>query len=351
MIGALTSLRRAAQRPLPPGTLRLQFALIMVALTFPPNALFMAIFFPLRDVEDYLFVWAYLLVVVVLLALVAYFVIARALVRPLARLTDELQQGQPHASHDDDPTEVRGLRDAFQGLLLRLRQERDRRNAFMATLVHDLKTPLIATNHLVEVLRDVPLTDAQRAEIHAQILHENGRLLQLVQQMADAHRFERERAWLDLRPTDLRVVADRVRNRFVPAATARDLSLTVDGTGIAHADASQLERALSNLVDNACRYADRQILVRIDGSVITVRDDGPGLSDTLERLAQPFNAQPVEIAGRRYTAGTAGLGLYIARRIAEEHGGTLSYRRDHGLSTFEIVLNASARRSTTQEDV
>jgi len=56
---------------------------------------------------------------------------------------------------------------------------------------------------------------------------------------------------------------------------------------------------------------------------IQVQDDGPGLPAPLEELAQPYVTQPIHIAGHHYPTGSGGLGLYIARRILQAHGGDL----------------------------
>ena len=237
-----------------------------------------------------------------------------------------------------DPGEVRALRSAFTDLLLRFRTEQARRGAFMATLVHDLKTPLIATGHLTRLLIGSHLSEAERLDVGEQMLAENARLLALVQQMTDAHRFERDAVQLSKRPTDLRPLLDALAARLSAAATARGVTLRVEGEARAEVDTAVLERALLNLADNALRYAVSEVRLsarQADGvAELSVIDDGPGLSGALGELAQPFNAQPTTIAGQQYTAGTAGLGLFIARRIAQAHGGELHYHR-HSSATAQ----------------
>ena len=105
------------------------------------------------------------------------------------------------------------------------------------------------------------------------------------------------------------------------------------------AEREELERALYNLISNAVRYAKSSIELKINHESIWIKDDGPGLLGSLEDLAQPFNARAFKIAGEDYTSGTAGLGLYIARRIIEAHGGELSLAEnsDKG-ATFRVRL-------------
>ncbi|WP_343216511.1 HAMP domain-containing sensor histidine kinase [Deinococcus aestuarii] len=305
------------------GTLRAQFTLVIFLLAFLPN---LVLTLGARPDLPSATLLAWMGLVAAPCGLVGY-LLSGALLRPLSRLEAEVQRGDFAQPHRDDPAEIRALRDAFAELLERLGTERDRRNAFMATLVHDLKTPLIATGHLTRTLTEHPLPDAERREVGDLLLAENARLLALVGQMADAHRFEREDVRVQTRPTELRPVLDGVARRLEERARSRGLCLTVSGTGTAHADPAALERAVTNLADNALRYARSRVALAVTPAGVEVRDDGPGLGAPLTELAQPFNAQPVTIAGQQYTAGTAGLGLFIARRVAEAHGGSLTYDR------------------------
>lgn len=316
--------KTAAQRKvLGRGTLRAQFTLVIFMLAFLPNLVLTLTAQPNIPTAALL---GWMLLVGGLCAMVGY-VLSGTLLRSLSRLQAEVERGDFAQPHADDPREILSLRGAFTGLLSRLSTEQTRRNAFMATLVHDLKTPLIATGHLTQALTTLPLPEAERREVGAQIQQETTRLLALVQQMADAHRFEREDVNVQLAPANLRSLLDDVYRRIKPQADARHLTLTVAGQGYATVDAPVLERAVTNLAENALRYARSLVELRVIPEGIQVTDDGPGLNIPLDQLAQPFNSQPTTIAGEQYTAGTAGLGLFIARRITEAHGGQLHYER------------------------
>ena len=302
-------------------SLRTQFTLVIALLAFVPNV---GLTLSSTSFQPVTLLWVLL---VALLSTAIGFVLSGTLLRPLSRLTREVNSGAFAEPHADDPTEIRTLRRAFTGLLGRLSLEQGRRNAFMATLVHDLKTPLIATGHLTQALTTLPLPEAERREVGVQIQAETGRLLGLVQQMADAHRFERDDVQLQLQPTELRPLLEELAQRLRPQLDARNLTVQVHGQGRANADGAALSRAVTNLAENAVRYAETRIELIATPDGIVVANDGPPLSGDLDELAQPFNAQPATIAGQQYTAGTAGLGLFIARRIAEAHGGALIYRR------------------------
>lgn len=339
MMGSPTEFRPA----LPPEgnslgrlSLRTQFTAVIFLLAFLPN-LGVTLMSP---VGLTLLNLLWMLLVGLLSAFMGYF-LSGALLQPVSRLEAEVKRGDFGEAHPDDPSEVRSLRSAFTGLLGRLSTEQARRNAFMATLVHDLKTPLIATGHLTQALTILPLPDAERREVGQHIQAETTRLLALVQQMSDAHRFERDEINLHLMPTDLRAMLDDVARRLGARAETAGKTLTVQGSGHALTDASVLERAVTNLVENALRYARTTVELRVDPQGISVIDDGPGLNLPLDELAQPFSAQPAMIAGQQYTAGTAGLGLFITKRIAEAHGGELTYRRAR-----QSLLKSSTGTST-----
>ncbi len=270
--------------------------------------------------------------VVALSALVGY-VLSGQLLAPLTRATREVEALPRAASRlaaarvpmsPDDPAEVVGLKRSFNALLAQVEVQEARRNAFTAALMHDLKTPLIAANNLLAVVRDDDNLDrASRVELVTRLGREMEALIDLVQKLVDAHRLERADVPLSRRDTSLLDLAAVVMQRLAPLAEERGLKVTVAGEGRARVDVREAERALYNLFSNAVRYARTSIHVEVFTAMVRVQDDGPGLPAPLEQLAQPFVGRTVEIAGKEYASGTGGLGLFIARRVLEAHGGRL----------------------------
>ncbi|MDZ7704990.1 MAG: HAMP domain-containing sensor histidine kinase [Trueperaceae bacterium] len=322
-------------------SLRAQVAFVIAGLSFLPN-LMMIVFFLLptyrrlpdaeRGLSLTLIVW---MVVLVAISAGVGYVLSRQLLSPLLRLNREVnalkyasQQSLAESQlpvRNHEPRETLALTYSFNELLRQVRLEQSRRRSFMATLMHDLKTPLVAANHLLGVIRDNDaLSRDKRVELVDQIFRENRRLIELVQKLVEAHRYERDEVTLKLEPTDLGDLATMVLDRAKPLAAERGIDLVCRGTARATVDPKELERALYNLVSNAVRYARSEIRLELYSGLIRLSDDGPGLPAPLEQLAQPFNAQPVTIAGQNFTAGTSGLGMFIARRIVEAHGGRLT---------------------------
>lgn len=190
----------------------------------------------------------------------------------------------------------------------------------MAQLAHDLRTPLTALHGQLEAL---PAGDPARARALAQ----SERVRRLTQQLFELATLEasdevaqRERFALD------ELVSDTVQ-KFGAAAQLEGPAperLEVDG------DWQLVERALSNLIDNALRHAGSvRVSLTRDGAVarIRVRDDGPGLPAALEaRLLAGASLRQPPLT--RPGGGIGGLGLAIAQRVAHLHGGRLAPESD-----------------------
>lgn len=334
---------RALQAPHPGRRLGLslhaQIALVIGVLSFLPNVVVaLLVLLPAFDRMSgghgipWLAVAAWFMVAACFAAGIGY-LLSRQLLSPLSRLSTQIGAMRQLSSQggrrqlpieDDEPTETLHLKESFNALIRHLRLEQARRGSSTATLVHDLKTPLIASVNLLKVIgENDALSREERINLVNELLREHHALLDLVQKLVDAHKCEQDEIALNVRRQELAPLLDRVLKRIMPLARERGVSLSVTGEACEHLDANEFERALYNLVSNAVRYAKSYVRLDIYNGVIRLADDGPGLPAALEQLAQPFNAQPVEIAGQHYAAGSAGLGLFIARRIVEAHGGRL----------------------------
>jgi signal transduction histidine kinase len=259
--------------------------------------------------------------------LVGYW-LARALLKPLDELTrgllylrgsertlSELALPSPK---ERPPSEIQELREGFEELLDHLRQVLESREATYAALTHDLKTPLIATKRALEYLELAGnIGPERRKELLREIQAELGRSYDLVENLLTASRLENQRPQPET--LGLRAILEDFRLRYDNPAARRGVKLSIEGTGQVRADKGLLERAFMNLVENAMRHAKGQVVLRAGDGWLEVEDDGPGLQEDLDSLTRPFRSQ--RLHGIR--AGSAGLGLYVVRRVAELHGGGL----------------------------
>lgn len=317
-------------------SLRVQLAWVIAALSGLPNLVLVgALLLPAYSrsgaltAGTWVLVLAWLAAVVGISVFVGYALSAQVLA-PLTSMTEAIE-ALPRSAFDarlpvgdKEPGEVAAVKRAFNALLQEVRQGQARRNSFTAALMHDLKTPLVAANHLLTVVRDDEgLTRQRRIDVVRRLLTENRAMIELVQKMVDAHRLELEDVPLKRERVELGTLLDHVLERIRPLARERSVEVAAQGAATANVDPEEVERALYNVLSNAVRYARSRIEVEVFPGMVRISDDGPGLPRPLEVLAQPFNGQPVDIAGQRYTAGTGGLGLFIARRVLEAHGGRL----------------------------
>jgi signal transduction histidine kinase len=193
--------------------------------------------------------------------------------------------------------------------------------AFLGDASHELRTPVAALQATAErLLRDQPVRPARDA-VEAQLARDSARLGQLVDDLLNLARLDaREqprREFVDL--TDVTVAAaDATRTN----QRATGVELISAGPVRTKGDHGALERAIRNLLDNACSAGDRvvvEVTQTVSGPTVSVSDNGPGVpAEHRERIFEPFLRLP------NSPRGGTGLGLAIARRTIESHGGTIT---------------------------
>jgi signal transduction histidine kinase len=262
-----------------------------------------------------------LLLNLVLLAVItslALYAVARSITRPLSQLARAAEAvgrdiRQPPLA-ERGARELREAAHAFNTMQDRMQRYLDSRTRVLAAMSHDLKTPLTRLRLRLETLSDA---DAQAR--FARDLDEMESMvrgtLALLRGLSD----DEARA-----PIDVNALLERLQAEFAELGASVKIQgrATRPFTGRPQA----LKRCLTNLISNAVNFGTRATLVVEDGAalVLRVRDEGPGLPpEELERVFEPFYR--VESSRNRDTGGT-GLGLCIARDIAQSHGGSLIVR-------------------------
>ncbi len=276
--------------------------------------------------------------------------VTRRLTRPLTALTDgarRLAAGERGLRLElpSSQDELRVLTEAFNGLTEGLeRQEAWRRN-LVADIAHDLRTPLAVMRSELEAMQDgvVTLDQAGLARLHTEVL----RLSELVNDLRTLSLAESGGLALKLEPTPLKPLLEGTLEAFATRARQVGVTLTLEpvpDTLTADLDRAQIGRVLGNLLDNALRYAAPGAVevgaARAEAGVkVWVRDHGPGLPQkALERLFERFYRG--DAARTREREGGSGLGLTIARAIAEAHGGRLEADNHESGAVFTLYLPA-----------
>jgi len=272
--------------------------------------------------------------------------VARSALMPVRRLsaaaehiarTEELT---PIPVTGDD--ELASLATSFNDMLAALQASRVRQRRLVADAGHELRTPLTSLRTNLELLdqadRRGGLAPQQRAELLSDVTGQIEELSTLVGDLVELARdepLERTPEPLDLADIVARAV-ERVRRR------APGVSFDVQ----AHSwwvlgEAQILERAVTNLLDNAAKYgpADGTVEVRLTGGRLTVSDEGPGI----EQRDLPMIFERFYRSADARTMSGSGLGLSIVRQAAERHGGWVTVEA-HGPrgTTFALQLPGRA---------
>ena len=223
------------------------------------------------------------------------------------------------------------------------------RDTFLAMLSHELRNPLAAVTGGLRLL-DGPGGDAQRGWVEGMVRRQVGQLSRLTDDLLDVSRVSRGRIELRRGWTDLRAVAERAVEAVADRFADREQSVTLelpDAHVAVDGDGPRLEQIVVNLLTNAARYSEAggatAVTVRRDGpeAALEVRDEGRGIdADLLEAIFSLFD-RGAEVAGK--AEGGLGVGLTLARQLAQLHGGSLEAASD-GVgrgSTFTLRVPAT----------
>jgi signal transduction histidine kinase len=216
---------------------------------------------------------------------------------------------------------------------------------FVSLVSHELRTPMASVIGSARTLeqRWRELTPEQRESFLALIAHETSRLADLIGDVLDTSRIEAGTFSYSFGEVDL---GQLVRDSAAAAAHAQDEvsveAVVRDPLPAVRGDRDRLRQVLVNLIDNAVKYSAPGDEVRVEAEsidgrvVIEVRDRGPGIPPEHQRVI--FEKFGRVNLGEHAKPGT-GLGLFIARSIAEAHGGVLEVRSAPGRgATFRLSL-------------
>lgn len=270
----------------------------------------------------------------VLLAALIWWLVGRVL-RPVETIraeVDRITASDLDRRVPEPPTadEVARLAHTMNAMLERLARSADRQRRFVADAAHELRSPLARMRAELEVDAAHPET-AEPAVTAAGTLAETVRMQRLVDDLLLLARGDA--GALELRRTEPVDLDELVRTSVTAARAAGERSLDMGGVQPVQVlgDADQLQRAIANLLDNAVRHARDQVVVTLreepaGWAELVVADDGPGVPPAdRDRVFERFSR--VDDA-RTARDGGAGLGLAIAREIAERHGGALTLDPD-----------------------
>lgn len=305
------------------------------------------------------------LAITVLLTMAMLAVLTRPLVG-LTRVAEQVKRSGfqqelceelfPHCARND---EVGRLSRTFRDMFERLKLEMQRvtrtdvmRREMVASVSHDLRTPLTALMGQLETVRlkGSSLSSAEQAELVERALQNAQHMRRLTESLAELGKLDNPEFRAELEPIAIGELADDIVQRHTAGARAKGVELHAeypDGMPLAHVDAQLIERALTNLLDNAVRVtpAGGHVTVRIATdarqTLLEVEDTGPGVAaPEHRRVFDRF----YQASAHRELRGSSGLGLAIVKRVAELHGGEVGLRSEPGRgAVFSMVLPSQLR--------
>jgi len=288
-------------------------------------------------------------VIAVALAAVAALLLARYLVEPLRRLTTAsgaLASGDlAHRVEERGPAEIRELGAAFNDMAASIEQGEDLRRRLVTDVAHELRNPIAALRAQIEgIAEGVLLADEHRL---SSLVDDVGTLSRLVDDLQELSVAEAGRLRYEIAPTDLCAVVETEAGRaraLVQRGVTLEVSCPTGGAWVT-ADEFRIAQVVRNLLSNAARHTGAGSVIAAvapfgDRVRVTVTDTGEGIDAAdLPNIWERFYRADASRAA--HTGGT-GVGLAIARRIIEDHDGTVFAESTPGAGStigFELPLD------------
>lgn len=216
------------------------------------------------------------------------------------------------------------------------------KDEFIASVSHELRTPLSAVVGLAAELRDhlAAFAPAEVEELVALVAEQSQEVSLIVEDLLVSARLDDQNLTMVPAPVELR---RQVESAVVPFRGALATGCEVIGEATAYADGGRVRQIVRNLIGNAVRHGGDRVVVRIESGEetvkVVVKDNGPGLpAEEWESIFEAYH-RARDVPGLPQSVG---LGLTVARKLARQMSGDLSYRYADGWSRFELILPAYA---------
>ena len=208
------------------------------------------------------------------------------------------------------------------------------RGALMATLAHDVRSPLSTVIGTLEILEDDPQLDDRYRPLLAGATRQTRRVLSLATGLLEVERVEHGSLLLDRTDVRLAEVAGTVASLTQPDAVRVDVAPDL----VVRGDAERLEQVLFNLTNNALRHGRPPVVISAASTPaaveVSIEDHGDGVPDG----DVPFLFDRFSTADR--SPQSVGLGLWIVHTLVEAHGGAVRYEAPRGGARFVVTLPA-----------
>ena len=289
-------------------------------------------------------------VLVLLASLLGYWLSGRSL-QPVNRIVETVKQiGMQNISQrlevPQARDELRRLTETLNAMLARIEDAFQRITRFTADASHDLRTPVAVIRSTAEIALRRPRQPEEYCNALYRILQTSRQTSELLEELLELARTDAGAVELRMRPVDLNQFVLKAQEQGAVLGAEKSLSITLTTPVLptwVRADEIAIHRLLLILVDNAVKYTPAGgkceiALWRVDQQAhIAVKDNGIGIAkEDLQTIFERFRR--ADRSRSRETPG-AGLGLAIARWIAEVHGGTINAESDLGSgSVFQVSL-------------
>lgn len=236
--------------------------------------------------------------------------------------------------------------------IIKRAQIEELRNTFTLTLAHDLQVPLIGEKTALEFLATRPDEQpiGKSKGIILETLNNNQDLFHLLQKLLESYAYESGKKELDLKQDNIGNILIKAKAEAQPKADSKQISINVniqDNLPSIEMDRAEIHKVFKTLLDNAITYPQEGAHITLeaktldDSIIVSVSDDGPGISsDVQEKI---FERYAMAVAIERKIG--AGLGLYLAKQIVEAHQGKIWFDTEAGKGTafyFTLPINRGA---------